>query len=60
MYEETKEQSSLISSWESITAQDLGGKLGFFPLVCEIPCWVLDKTTVSMRWASCLAQIWIT
>lgn len=48
MFKETKEKSSLISSWESITAQDLGGKLGFFPSVCEIPRWVLDKTTVSM------------
>lgn len=47
VYEETKEKSSLISSWESITAQDLGGKLRFFPLGCEIPCWALDKTLVS-------------
>lgn len=60
VYEEMKETSSLISSWESITAQDLGGKLGFFPSVCEIPCWVLDKTTVIMRWASCLARVCIT
>lgn len=49
VYKETKEKSSLISSWESITAQDFGGKLRFFSLVCDIPRWVLDKTLVSTQ-----------